>query len=219
MAYPVITDIFRAQVVMIGTSGMPDDVFVNNWYFRNDNLVDPTYEDLADAVEAVLNAAYGTANGTATNALAYYISSRVTSVQYKIYDLGIAAPRYPIVPAITASWQGRNATVIPQEVAVCLSFRGGPGPRQRGRVYLGPFNEAALNGSGNRPDEDLIADMGQAAINVMNTSEDVTWVAVSPTGASSVVVTEAWVDNELDTQRSRGLGATERTTWNASGEV
>lgn len=213
-------DIYRAQVVMQDSSGLPEDVYVNNLYFRND-FVGGSQADVANAIASVLDAAYGQANGTSPNPLSVFLSANISSVLYKVYDLGQATPRYPVVEPIEASWTGSPGARIVQEAAICLSFKGGPGPSERGRIYLGPLNDAAASQAGNyiRPTTGFIDAALEAAVNIINTSENVTWVVASPTTGGTTVITEAWVDNAMDTVRSRGAASTTRFRADAGGII
>jgi hypothetical protein len=58
-----------------------------------------------------------------------------------------------------------------------------------------------------------MAAVAAGAENLLATSENVTWVTVSPTAGTSGVVTDGWVDNAWDTQRSRGAAPTMRIDW------
>lgn len=225
MAYPILTDIFRAQVVFQGGSGLGEDVFVNNFYFRNDTLGPFTpgddYSTIAGVIGDALDDFY-TAQTDSDQAVDQFLHGSITGVKYKVYDLGYDVPRYPVVTPEVRAWQPSTLTnAIPGEVALCLSFKSGPGPRQRGRIYLGPMNDAALLGGAwpVRPTIAVQTALGNAAVRMMNDPVGCTWVQVSPTGATSGVINEAWVDNALDTQRSRGVAPTGRLRWDAAGLI
>jgi hypothetical protein len=170
----------------------------------------------------VLEAFYGQQNGSATSTVAAYLHRNITGATLKVYDLGQTPPRYPIVPeqplSITFPAVG---DALPGEVACCLSFKAGDGPRRKGRIYIGPLsNNAATDVAGpTRPEAAFLTALGESAENVLNTSENVTWMQVSPTDAVASEVAEVWVDDAFDTQRSRGVAPTTRRTWTASGEV
>lgn len=95
------------------------------------------------------------------------------------------------------------------EVALCLSYYSGANtPRRRGRMYLGPLTGTQMN---NRPSINLlqgVIDLG-AGINALG-GLDVSWVQYSPTDNVNSDVTDYYVDNAWDTQRSRGLNPTGR---------
>lgn len=217
MAYPVITDHFRATVRMQGPSGLPEDQRVNTWYFRNDQEV-PNIPNLIDAIAAVLDAFYGATNGAAGGSIANLMSGLVTSAEYIVYDLGASGKRYPIGSPRAATWTPPATTQsLPGEVSSVLSYYAGQGPRKRGRLYLGPFIQTANSGGAalSEPSSDLQTRMVESALNVLNTTENVTWAQVSPTAGEATPVIGGWVDNAWDTQRSRGVAPTSRATWGA----
>jgi hypothetical protein len=105
----------------------------------------------------------------------------------------------------------------PREVALCLSFRGAENvPRQRGRIFCGPVNAQT-----ERPADairTICLSLATGLANIGGTNVD--WcvfsrASVGPTGGLADAfhpVKQAWVDDEWDTQRSRGLRATTRST-------
>jgi hypothetical protein len=118
---------------------------------------------------------------------------------------------------------------LPNEVALCLSFRCDPygGHRRQSfynRVYLGPLITTAntsitATGPG-RPSGDFRDDV-LAAYQKLQDKLDVfgpdvaRHVVYSPTHDSSGIVTSAWVDDAWDTQRRRGVEPTEKNYWDA----
>jgi len=105
----------------------------------------------------------------------------------------------------------------PREVALCLSYYAEQNvPRRRGRLYIGPFTDAAMEirpPAGNAIG--AVASLAPALAAVGGA--DVDWCLYSPTndvataGATKLrTITNWWVDNEWDTVRSRGRRATSR---------
>lgn len=221
MPIPPIPDVMQVQVRMQKDSGLPEDVFINTWYFRYGNLTGAP-EAAASAFD-VLNAFYGDINAPGTAALSALMPAYFSAVNYRVYDLAAPAPRQPVVPSggegpdTPASWlpTGNASNSLPEEVACVLSFRSGPGPRRLGRVYLGPFvattNQATAGRT--RPSDALRNAMVGGAIDMLNSSENATWSQVSPTDGVANDVVEGWVDDAWDTQRSRGSVATLRNTF------
>jgi hypothetical protein len=126
--------------------------------------------------------------------------------QCRLYDMADAKPREPIAQAnIDMPAAG---TPGPGEVALCLSFYAQRNlPRQRGRIYTGPFRGAST--SGPRPGtvlNDAMA-LGAALMGLSSGTGD--WQVFSPTTNTYRDVTNYWVDDAWDTVRSRG--------WPASG--
>jgi hypothetical protein len=97
----------------------------------------------------------------------------------------------------------------PAEVALCLSYYEGVNvPRRRGRVYFGPWAQAAMAA---RPEADLrevlrVFGAGLAGLGGVN----VDWQLVSPTNNTRKRITHIWVDDSWDTQRRRGPKSTTR---------
>lgn len=138
---------------------------------------------------------------------------RVTS-----YDLEGTKPVYPNGSKILRTGTVGAATV-PRELAVCLSFYGGQNqPRKRGRLYvpLCLYTSGATQGARpigtqrTRPAELVSIFAGLGGV-------DVDWIVWSQRDRQAVKVTNWWVDDEWDVQRSRGLRPTARDTGTTSG--
>lgn len=215
MADPVIPDIFKAQVVFKGASNLPEDVFVNNFYFRNSDNLNP-FSTLPDAIQAVLSSFY-TGTTPAAGTVASYLSPKIQRLaEIRIYDLGQAPPREPTLRNFTLPAQ--TGDVLPAEVACVLTFHGPRNlPRQRGRVFIGPLRTAVLDQT---PPTDvrlsmtaLPAALRDRAAMMASTTQNVDWVVVSQVGAVATVVERGWVDNAFDTQRRRGQKPNVRALW------
>jgi hypothetical protein len=133
-------------------------------------------------------------------------------VEVKMYDMQDAKPRavrgHANWAASTGAFQGSPG---PREVAMCLSFRGEANTkRTRGRIYIGPFKQLSCN---QRPDLTLRQTVLALANGIANLGGvDIDWCVRSETADQMVPVKHAWVDDEWDTIRSRGLKATTRIT-------
>lgn len=134
-----------------------------------------------------------------------------------LYNLDDPQPRAPKSQQV---WGKGNAPAAscPREVALCLSFYADRNqPRRRGRMYLSPAARG-LTGLGPRPTvsqqndvltiADALSGLGGA---------DVDWCVRSIADGDFKKVTHAWVDDEWDTQRRRGLRATSRVERDVSG--
>lgn len=136
----------------------------------------------------------------------------------KFIDIGGGPPNYPVRED---SWSLDSTTPsadLPLEVNLCVSYKNVSSTsvkraRRRGRIYTGGYAETQnLVG---RPTSTLVTALATAykdyvdAVNVVGTLEAGVWSRVD-----GVVypVEEIWVDNEWDTQRSRGGKALSRTT-------
>lgn len=231
--------------------------------FARDNVVN-TFHFTGDAESAALPEAITTPlfnlyitdapAGSSTAPIVKYLSSAFTTMDINLYEVpgtlepdGRETPSGPPFytylggPTLFADQGPRLSSVnLPSEVAVCCSYQGTPGAgvvqrRRRGRVYFGPFVDAASDGGGTgaRPAvglrntlaesmQKMIADVeptfpfvvysrpfpGRDAI-PRTTRPDLPAIPARP--ATTVNVTQLWVDNEFDTQRRRGLQRTGRT--------
>ncbi len=225
MPDPILPDIFKCQVVMEGTSGLPEDVFINNWYFRSDDVQGVGY-DPPGAIKRVLDSFYMTPSPAGIRIDNYLSKGIKRQLKYRVYDLGQAPPRTRD-ERLSGTMLSVSANSMPYEDALCLSFYAGLNrPRRRGRIYLGPLNVQALNPGPSTayptPDPQLLACIADRAAAVGRTTENVTWVMVTKGGmkppvepAGAKVITAGWVDNAWDHQRRRGLAATARTPFSA----
>jgi hypothetical protein len=198
---------FRAQVRLSDTTNpAARDRCVNVLHFR-DNGINPTDEDALATDLAAIYAGF-----------AYFGDTNQVAVN--LYDLADAEPR-PVVGSATHSYVKTDAG--PREVALCLSFYADRNiPRRRGRIYVGPFNAGRVDGR--RPSQALLDGILALAPAFSSLGgADIDWVLYSPTesqgaGATTVhQITHAWVDNEWDTIRSRGLRADTRVQSDVSG--
>lgn len=212
----------RCQLSLVNDTALPRDVAQNTWHFQSDS-VDP----LDDVVLA------GAALSTFYQAIEDSFSENCTGdVTMKWYDLTDGEPRTPIQENGFTITPGAG-TAFPNEVAICLSFRGnllsGTEPkRRRGRIYLGPLSvSVSANGNGDsqvasttmEPIADAAADLRDAG-----SPSNFQWAVFSPTTAgpppwsfgdlavATFPVTVLYVDNAFDTVRSRGIAATARET-------
>jgi flavin-binding protein dodecin len=210
MADPILPDIHKCQVVFFGVSGLPEDVFINNWYFRNDGIA----ESPNGAISRVLNDFYTLATPNAVIVGAQMSTIVKDAFEFRFYDLGQAPPRTR--NTIQArNLPGRASTPYPAEVALVSSFYAGSNvPRRRGRHYLGPLSAGTSGGGVDpRPASNILVAIKDAAVRVASTTENVSWVQVSQMDQMASVVTGGWVDNAYDTQRRRGTKASTRTSW------
>lgn len=214
MAIPVHTDHYLAQVIFKGKSGLPADVYVNTFFFRNDDVISDAEEvadRLADHLLEFYNVAPTGGSGT-PHAVGLLMSSATieNDFEVKVYDLGLPAPRNPLSRIRTMSTL--HGTALPSECAVCLSYVATANqPRNRGRIYIGPLASTVGDLEGGR----MIVSAGAqemillSAERLANKSEH-TWSLYSRADNAMKPLTGAWCDNAFDTQRRRGEEATER---------
>lgn len=215
--------VVRAQVTIPRDTALPEDYSVNTWHFQ----VTGDFADTAqlEPVHTALNTFY--------QAIDTYLSPlNHNPCIVKYYDLGHPKPRSPVRSTeMTLTYPTLTTSVYPEEVAMCLSYRGAlvsglPAARRRGRVFLGPVDFATgepVTGRVHIKPAVLtaVAAAATALRAASNAAADWSWVVYSPTLAAAGGTQEAatsevaagWVDNVFDTQRRRGPKATARTTW------
>ncbi len=219
MADPVLVDHFRAQVVFQGTSGLPEDKWVNNFVLRNDDQAQLFSDSVAVRVRKVLSDFYNLVNAPETVAVRAFLTSlRLPTVTVNVYDLGTPPPRVPAVQTFECVLPSETQPV-PSEAAVCLSYYAGQNrPRRRGRVYIGPLALLALERTVNRVKVNAAMQrvLNAAAGKLMTgNGQALTWVLLSQADAATKVITGGWTDDALDTQRRRGTAPSGRLTWGA----
>lgn len=214
--------VLRALVTMPNAvSPLPRDAAVNTFHFGS---TDPLVT--APSAHTALTAFY-----QAIDTLFSTVVGSTATVKY--YDLSDAEPRTPIHQANIALSVG-SGVCLPNECAVALSYRAdivsGANPaRRRGRIFLGPLDgDVGVQSSGDyrvtTANRTVFANAGKALAEAAIASS-VGWVVFSPTtagpgpwssgtlDASSYPVTAGWVDDGMDTIRSRGLLSSARTSW------
>jgi hypothetical protein len=208
----------RAMVIMNTNSPDPSDRYVNTWHFFNE--VDYT---IHRAIIASALAGFYTGSTPATFQLSDFFSGVIrTPLELRTYNLDDPEPREPTISTIPFTESSASTRVLPEEVALVMSFTGGPPrtARRRGRVYLGPFRSEAIDvlstvTSHNfaRPEPSLIAGIVSEGEALMEPT-DLDWCIRSSLPIPHFVpVVDGWVDNSFDTQRRRGPDASLRTEW------
>lgn len=222
------TGLFLAQVCLAAKSTIPADVAVNSFHFWLDEDAgtgsDHSFEDIITGDRPVAPDVNGIQGDLSDlyREIQSRLSSRIEPLDsvIKWYNLSAPAPRYPILELpLTGSYTIQNTT-MPSEVAVCCSFQaekvnGLSQASRRNRVYIGPLS-TAVNSLSGTIDSVVRQDFADAFENLASNSNNATewtWVIYSPTTGEHHDVHDGWVDNAFDTQRRRGVEATERTTW------
>lgn len=222
MADAIITSGIRALVVIPGKTGLAKDVFVNSFAFERNGGIEPSDGDL-DAVAAALASFYNTdsgGNGAIAGHLSTFCDRSANKCQIKVYKMTEAPPRTPHISSFTLGALAGAERPIPNEVAICASFKSTEqkGPRGRGRVFIGPLNGAAVTQTTDfsvRPTGALQLSVKDAMVALKNSSGVTlcTWCVYSSFGPDHLhPVTDVWCDNEFDTVRKRGVKPTVRVT-------
>ncbi len=189
----------RVQVITRKAGALAEDHIVNTVFFDDFNL-EPggtNWQSFANDVRERFRLR------TSGIGLGY-------GVETKVYDLADAKPR-PIKAVGAWAQGGQTASgAVPREVALCLSYFSERNlPRFRGRLYIGPWNFAD-----ERPNTSQITSLVTLANDLANIGGiDVDWGLWSTTRNQFSKITAGWVDNEWDTQRSRGMKPTTRTNF------
>lgn len=225
MTIPATTDHFLVQNIFQLQSGLPEDVVVNNFIFRNTSVggpaeSTPAQQRAADAVRNFYNtAAPSLPNKTANAAtLIGLMSKEVVGWQQKVYDLGSPpGGRAPTIFTRTgADFPSRSGTdPLPAEVAAVLTLQTRIiGRRGRGRLFLGPFSSASLSPVGAQINPSLLFRiLAQAAVLMTGNGQGMEWRVYSPTRNAMEAVVGGWADNAWDIQRRRGTKPTSRDGW------
>lgn len=194
----------KMQVARQPASALARDEWIQTFYLDTDELgTEPNYVQLATDAGAIWETKCPLITGW-------------PRFEVRAYDLGDTSPRVPRARVKTLNGgYGTGAAAGPQEVALCLSYFAGTNlPRKRGRMYFGPFQVGQM---ATRPSDILIGQIGDFAAAISNLGGvNVDWVQYSPTTGAFSKVTNWWVDDEWDTQRSRGVKATKRITGTVS---
>lgn len=186
--------VHKYQVSAMLDSALPRDRIINTLYFDHQG---PTADlDLMcrDLAQVFVDGWYNT----------------TAEIRVRAYDVG-SAPNYPVGEGVKNP--GASGTSAgPREVCLCLSYYAERNlPRKRGRIYLPnfgtlPFTAVRPTTAQRQKALDLAQDFRDLG------GIDVDWVQYSPTAGEASNVTNAYVDDEWDTQRRRGLRPTTRTT-------
>lgn len=196
--------LMRAQISTAFDTLLARDRVVNTLYFDS-NLPGIMSGPDADALAEDLANVYSN----------WLPGSAANEIDVRFYDMDAAEPR-PILGRFTKNTGVVAGSSGPREVALCLSFYATRNlPHQRGRIYLPGWTRGTM---GPRPaqsqtDEALALADGFSALGGV----DIDWCTHSPTASRHDKVTHAWVDDEWDTQRSRGLRPTRRSQKDVSG--
>lgn len=227
----------RTIVTMPHDSGLPADAVQNTFAWHALGAVD--LATAASEINARLDAFYTAISQYISSQ--YNPSALVV----KHYDMSESRPRFPFSESTVDAGAGQTASNdLPAEVALCVSYEGPRQSglnqrRRRGRIFIGPLQEGsgdyALAGA---TIQDVVADAAEA--NLLGSSGGpylLKWAVYSrlqhfgiPVGGSIgeldedsperlpvsfTDVSKMWVDNAWDTQRRRGVKATNRTVRNA----
>lgn len=194
--------LLKLQVAQCPDTVLARDRVVNTLYFDvGFDILSPFSSDINELCSDLADLYISTWNSAT-------YETRVTA-----YDPSGPPPHYPIGESLK-NVGATFASDKPREVAICLSFYAQRNiPRQRGRIYL-PMCTHGSGVSSLRPSSglrDTVISMAQGFADLGGTNVD--WQVYSGRDHAARKVTHAWVDDEWDTQRRRGLRPTTRTMW------
>lgn len=214
----ITEDDYHVQVRLQLASGLPEDVSVNTFAFRQIGGGIPDGNSAIFATQLWFNLA-------TDGYLGPQVSREPNAHSTKVYRILDPEPRVPVasVPFTTADIQTNNGA-LPNEISVVTTFYGDapsgiPAARRRGRIYIGPLADfSVLDPSGYaRPSQtgfiNGLLDRVGAWLNVME-ENDMEFEVWSRTQGAVFPVTRFSCDNEYDIQRRRGSKATVRTYRN-----
>ncbi len=225
--------ILRAQVVLKGKSGLPEDQVVNTWHFEagaadaaskglvRDHLVE-FYNVVAPAVTGGPSAPL-----TLSAFMSDWLDRGANKSLVRVYDMGQPEPRLPteFTWTLGPSTGATSDPELPAELSIVASFYAGVNrARTRGRVYLGPWQQRCNTDDGttqrSRPLPDLVYSIAGSLQRLINKPAStvnlgvysrglyqVNKVAQPPVPPSIAIATDGWVDDAWDIQRRRGQKA------------
>jgi hypothetical protein len=182
--------IFRVKMSFQIDSTLPRDAMTLTPHFFGDDA-----QALADRLK--------------TNLLANASVGATLPFTVKVYDEQKDPPNYPLATASNGT--GMKASGVPREVALCLSYYSTYNrPTTRGRLYIpASFAGGALNLRPSQTQIDNVLAFKNVLTNGLPAGHN--WVVYSKKMDQSYGVSQAWVDDEWDTVRSRGLKSTTRS--------
>ena len=191
--------IAKFQVTVPFQPVLPENVVTNTFYLR-DNLPNewPGSTDwgalASDAATAWL-----------TN---WYSNASAPRITVKVYNARGLPPHDPIATVERNPAAPLWSPNYPTQLAMCLSYKGGQRPWQRGRMYLATWLSTgfATTNPGMRPS----ATMQNAALALADSLAalggiDIDWGVYSRTKDDFFPTSKSWVDDSWDIQRRRKL--------------
>jgi len=221
MADPVIANAIRVNAVLQNANGLPEDRYINSFVFTG---APAGAAALAAICVPLVVQFYNFTAGTGTVAqwLGPQCSRAANASKCIWYDLGQSPVRTPHeVPFTLGGLSGGTggSEPLPGEVALVLSLRTTLNTaRGRGRIYLGPFNQASDQtgpAMDSQPSAAVRNDIAASAARLANqaVAGGCSWQVLSRAGGFITEVTHGYVDDAWDTQRRRGRAPTTRTQW------
>jgi hypothetical protein len=191
---------YKTLVSIAGDTVYPRDRVVLTPWFTDS--VNGNAQAIADSLAAIWTGA------------GKWIAAASPEVNVSVYVY--TAEGTPMGPPIATKTLNSGGTMTadgPREVALCLSFYAGTNvKRKRGRLYL-PLSNTGITMATARPNTTAMTRVMAMATALAGVGPaSVQWAVHSAADGVLRPVTNAWCDNEWDTQRRRGLRADTRQT-------
>lgn len=196
---------YKFQITMPQVSTLPRDVISHTFHMQHSvgGLLSTDLDSVCQASAELFQKHYGGLAG----------GHKVTC---KVYEMG-AAPQIPKSEKTvgTLSWPAN----CPREIALCLSFaKRANVPRERGRLFMSVgayLGSPLVSVTTERPNATLlsrVAGLYHTANESLPDLGGIDWKfgVWSPTNSAFYQTSQAWVDDEWDTVRSRGVRPTTR---------
>jgi hypothetical protein len=204
--------LIRCMVIFDNVSMLPEDRYVNTWWFEGAGLASVIGE-VAEPLESFYKSNPGTGD-TITDMMSASVKRGTDAAEMRFYDMAHDEPRSPVIRKWTVP-PHVSVEKLPNEVSICLSFKAaGNRARERGRVYLGPWRSGILSQSpeDSRPQTWAVDCIAEAAEDFL-AAVSPAWVVHSEKYDETFPVVSGWVDNAWDIQRRRGADPTTRRLW------
>lgn len=222
------------EAYLQSSTGLPKDRFINVWHFLDVTGADPVAVargGMAKLADFFMTAPGISGVGNVAGNLQAITGNTMHLVAYNFAD---ATPR-PEILVGTMVYVPLTSDNLPEEIALCLSYYTDRNlASKRGRLYIGPFNVAALNSTGEppRPNTNLTRAMVAGGVRLVAIgipavgdsyvtypagtpagSAGTAWALYSPKLGTFAAIQHGWVDDEWDGQSRRRVEASTRLTW------
>lgn len=222
--------LYLVAVQFAGTTGLPEDVYVNDFVWETAGAIDQAE---ADDITDILDASFYNNNTPAAEQISDYMSPNISraagGVKVDFYDITAdlaGTPHGSPVVRSTFTLGASTGDAIPEEVSAVVSYhsdltgvleRDGatrPAARRRGRLYIGPLAHNAYDSIGGKV---LLSLVFQSALidgaTRLLADAGGLWMQWSRADAFVRPVEGGFIDNAFDTQRRRGAAPNGRTTF------
>lgn len=207
-----------ATVILKTTDNIAANFCTNTYYFDVDEDTGAPGGDLESQTNTIALALKGLYESFSTR----LSGLQATGHRIKFVDIDGPKPQYPYQENMFDIDTTLAPNQLPSECCIVSSFEaeqvaGVNQASRRGRVYIGPLADSAVDNAGR------VTDAARSAIasgfNAFWDDQDGAgfsgwkWMVYSPTLDALAQVKMGHVDNAIDIQRRRGVAATFRSVW------